>query len=401
MVALSGAALADGPKPSIWEGAYLGVHGGYGWATNEVDINGARDEVNSSGGFGGLQLGYNYHISRNWIVGYEVDLSFGSQSGRAAVGGSPVTSELGIFGTARTRVGYVQGPMLLYATGGLGWANTDVDVVGDFSMERPHVGMALGAGVEYAIMGNWSAKLEYLYMGLDSTRSTFDTDTIKTDLSFSSVRLGLNYHFANSGRDSGARFEGSGSAARWTGPYIGLHAGYAFGNVEATVNGTRVSDLDLGHGFGGTQSGYNWAISPNWLLGVESDLSFGSIHTTDGDAGIKIDMMGSVRGRVGFAAADRLLIYGTGGLAVAHMDSQILVAPDLNYDRFYLGWTAGVGAEYMFASKWSAKLEYLHSDFGSLTDDTTTSTFKEQLNVDAVRLGINYRGSALDLLSGR
>src|SRR5262249_37942274 len=153
-------------------------------------------------------------------------------------------------------------------------------------------------------------------------------------------------------------------------------------------------------GFGGMQSGYNWAISSNWLVGVESDLSLGSIHKTDGDASIKIDMLSSVRGRLGFAATDRLLIYGTGGLAVAHADSQILVGPDLNYDRFYLGWAAGVGAEYMFASKWSAKLEYLHSDFGTLTD-TGSSTFKEQLNVDAVRLGINYRGSVLDMISGR
>ena len=63
------------------------------------------------------------------------------------------------------------------------------------------------------------------------------------------------------------------------------------------------------------------------------------------------------------------------------------------------GWTAGVGFEYAFAPRWSAKFEYLHSDFGSvgfvpvvsttLINATNSASFK----TDIARVGINYNFS--------
>jgi outer membrane immunogenic protein len=66
------------------------------------------------------------------------------------------------------------------------------------------------------------------------------------------------------------------------------------------------------------------------------------------------------------------------------------------------GWAAGAGAEWMFASNWSAKIEYLHVDLGNVSaignvtapaltqfrDTLVKYTWKSQENI--VRAGVNY-----------
>jgi outer membrane immunogenic protein len=86
----------------------------------------------------------------------------------------------------------------------------------------------------------------------------------------------------------------------------------------------------------------------------------------------------TVRGRLG-VSFDRLLIYGTGGLAVGRLKSSTSVS--FGTDQFFLpgftfvgsdtltriGWAAGVGAEWAITDNWSVKAEYLHLDFGSFS----------------------------------
>ena len=122
-----------------------------------------------------MQIGYNHHLSPRWILGYEIDVSFGSLNETSLVGvaANLTPLEINAFGTARTRLGYVQGPWMLYATGGLAWATTKIEAIngGANRFERPHIGYAVGAGVEYAFAPNWSAKLEYLYADLGETNT--------------------------------------------------------------------------------------------------------------------------------------------------------------------------------------------------------------------------------------
>ena len=88
VLAFSGAAIAadmptrgpvytKAPAAFSWEGQYIGVHGGYAWSRDDITIIGGIGEVSPSGGVIGLQFGYNHHLSRNWVVGYEIDASFG------------------------------------------------------------------------------------------------------------------------------------------------------------------------------------------------------------------------------------------------------------------------------------------------------------------------------------
>jgi outer membrane immunogenic protein len=89
----------------------------------------------------------------------------------------------------------------------------------------------------------------------------------------------------------------------------------------------------------------------------------------------KLAWFGTVRGRLGVIVTPELLLYGTGGLAYGHVDASAtffepnvgvppIVAP-ASVSKTKVGWTAGAGAEWMFAHNWSAKLEYLYLDLGS------------------------------------
>src|SRR6202034_3824618 len=74
---------------------------------------------------------------------------------------------------------------------------------------------------------------------------------------------------------------------------------------------------------GGLYAGYNYQIG--WaVLGIESDIEAADIHggfdsvTAAGAGATRIDWQGSFRGRLGYAT-DKLLFYGTGGLAFANI----------------------------------------------------------------------------------
>src|SRR5689334_13396941 len=70
----------------------------------------------------------------------------------------------------------------------------------------------------------------------------------------------------------------------WTGLYVGLHAGWGWSDSKASVSDTLllfdpVSLDQNGNGVvGGLQLGYNWQVAPNWLIGVEGDISGAGIR---------------------------------------------------------------------------------------------------------------------------
>lgn len=376
------------PAAWSWEGQYIGIHGGYFDGKNDVFSPGAFP-FSPRGGFGGLQFGYLHHLSRNWVIGYEVDVSFGGIDG--AFGG--VTHDIDVFGTARTRLGYVQGPWLFYATAGLAWAQTDFDNNAGTSVDRPQVGYAVGAGIEYAFARNWSAKFEYLYLDLGKTNST--GVFLSSDLTASTFRLGLNYRFANwnpSPAQAAYPAKAPVRYAGWTGPYIGIHGGYGFGDYD--VSGILSATAEPKGGFFGIQSGYNWQLSQNWVFGLEGDSAWGSISQTNGTSRADIDAMGTVRARFGYANG-HALYYATGGLAWIHADTA--AAGVTTRDQFWIGWTAGAGIEYALSQKWSAKVEYLYADFG-LRDVVGGLSVRDEFNVHTIKLGVNYRAGIFDLL---
>ncbi len=231
-------------------------------------------------------------------------------------------------------------------------------------------------------------------------------------------------------------------APSWSGWYIGANAGWIGSASDPITNTSTDTGLGgLGHGqtigkipsslnlnssgfLGGGQVGYNWQAG-NWVYGLEGDIQGANAKATvtsssaPGLPGLPVattynralDWLGTFRGRVGVTATPSLLLYGTGGLAVGRtkIGNQYICpacsppsaseATTLNTSTHTsAGWTVGAGAEWMFAPKWSAKVEYLYVDLGNHTStitytytpniSTLTSSARDTANI--ARGGINY-----------
>ncbi len=147
----------------------------------------------------------------------------------------------------------------------------------------------------------------------------------------------------------------------WTGFYIGAHGGYGWGDFGgASPEG----------GFGGGQIGVNYQFAPNWVWGVEADVSGSGVKDDFLGASVKTDVFGTARLRLGYTV-DRTMIYGTGGLAWADtkLNDGLVSNSQTNF-----GWTIGGGLEYAFAPNWTAKVEYLYADYGRDTYNVTVPT---------------------------
>ncbi len=224
----------------------------------------------------------------------------------------------------------------------------------------------------------------------------------------------------------------------WTGFYIGVNGGGAFGgrdSVDVTETlagavfaagtwpgGGNFGTLEPTGGFGGGQIGYNWqAPGSNWVFGIEADLQGASIkdsatatlpyivapNTITVTSENKINWFGTVRGRLG-VAFDRVLVYGTGGVAFGESSYSLAMTQTLGFlagttDKdTRVGWVAGGGVEWAFAPNWSLKGEYQYIDLGRRTVGAPERTLAGGATAFAIsteartdfhtgRIGVNYR----------
>ncbi len=151
-------------------------------------------------------------------------------------------------------------------------------------------------------------------------------------------------------------------ATNWSGFYVGAMGGYA---SESTSD-----SLGIKGGFGGGTVGYNWQ-SGMFVAGIEADGAWADVKASAFALGVtataKLDTLATVRGRVG-AAFDQVLLYGTGGLAIADTKvSATALGLTFNDSKTQTGWTVGAGVEWMFMPRWSLKAEYLYRRFDSQT----------------------------------
>jgi outer membrane immunogenic protein len=195
----------------------------------------------------------------------------------------------------------------------------------------------------------------------------------------------------------------------WTGFYAGVNLGGGWlSNDRGSNSGGFV---------GGGQVGYNFQISPMFVVGVEADFQGASIGG-GGNANFapwawggpdwggpgwgwawawgaspRVDWFGTVRGRAGVLATPALLLYGTAGFAYGGVRGAGWWVP---WQQTETGWTAGGGAEWMFVPGWSAKAEYLYTDISSSNDGGGNWGWGWSSNVQhytpfhTIRAGVNY-----------
>jgi len=220
------------------------------------------------------------------------------------------------------------------------------------------------------------------------------------------------------------------SAYDWTGVYVGGHLGYAWGSSDWTTAGVSGSHSlsqavntfdESGSFFAGVQAGYNYMLANRLLVGAEADASFPSFVSL---AGISIGgtstftspvfgqetysetvlSSGTVRGRVGYAPGNWLL-YATGGFAWTYDQltlTQLSTGATASPFLWRLGWAAGVGVEAPVAPHWTAKFEYLFTDYGksSATFGGIGQAVSSDFLLHELRAGLNYQFAAAPAAAG-
>ncbi len=458
-VAATGAAdasvadLARTPSPVVplavpysWTGFYVGANVGYGMGstTNEQWVPSAGLEAKlpgagsfSGGGLIGAQAGYNYQLG-SVVLGGEVDFDYANVSGGfhsfqvpdpGGVSADGLTTDLDWLASARLRLGYAADRALLYMTAGptLGevqnsrgprnWA-----LAPGYTQKDAIWGWTAGAGIEYAISGNISARLEYRYVDLGSHDYSISLagtgTTLRFKNTFSILTAGLNYRFGDPGPAALATDNGP---YDWSGFYAGASAGYA---RTASLAGARVPPLIedggvgryVSEGFvGGGQVGYNYQMG-SFVVGPEIDADYTSnsavyylelitpgVSLRGDKARTQLHWLASAHLRAGYALY-RALFYVIGGIAAGNGENAVTVQPSPAPQSIYwygnsatkVGWTAGFGLEYAVTDKLSTKLEYRHVGFEDhelpamplAGGNTVHSYFKN--DADLVKLGVNY-----------
>jgi outer membrane immunogenic protein len=192
----TGALAADLPRSpppwkvvpvSPWTGFYVGAHVGGVSSSESIDFFGSTDP---SGVLGGLQGGYNYQFSPNWLVGIESELSWTNASGTA----SGLQSSHNWYDTFDARLGYILpwSGWMVYGKAGAAWMNVDYSTVG-YSANQTRDGWNVGVGVEYLIAPRWTVKAEYSF--LDFGKDNLPGFANGVDTQVNQFKVGVNYHF--------------------------------------------------------------------------------------------------------------------------------------------------------------------------------------------------------------
>ena len=208
------------PPPFSWTGFYLGGNIGGAWGQGNVtdSLFGLNFGTTTNNGvfIGGGQLGFNYQFGYG-VLGVEWDFDWAGNNNNTGngilipgIGTIQATSNNGWITTVAARFGVTNGPWLFYGKVGGGWVGNNSFTITNVttgasittSNNNTNSGWLVGAGIEWAFAPNWSAKVEYNYLGLDSRTFTVPAGVFLAGDTFTTsnpnvqmVKVGINYRF--------------------------------------------------------------------------------------------------------------------------------------------------------------------------------------------------------------
>ena len=240
-----------------------------------------------------------------------------------------------------------------------------------------------------------------------------------------------------------ATLQARASADDWAGWYLGGNLGYGWGNSTtktstvfsptgyfaatsvSAIDGSGENKINSNGWTGGVTGGHNWQFD-RILLGVEAELGAMRLKGSHSSTATypccaptrftinqtaKGDNLFMLRGRIGYVDG-RSLYYLTAGAAATEVkvqesfsDNFAAAAQSGSSKSTKTSYAVGGGYEYRFQNDWTAKIEYLHFDFGG-TSGTSSNlsaatppgafpanifTNSANLRADVVRFGMNYR----------
>ena len=421
------------PPAWSWTGLYGGVHGGYGWGDSDYSFppvpgvfeffapvpDGGRFGQRLDGGFAGGHFGYNQQIGRS-VIGLEAAFSGSLLKGNSvnpfAATVAPTVSydaNLKWLATLTPRIGFASGNWLTFVKGGLAAGEVRSELTSTalaparvFQEANRHVGWTVGAGVEYALTGNWLLGAEYNYYDLGSEpyggradpRNLIPIGPVQysADLRFSTAMASLSYKLdaPPPGMASYAMYPAGESVNGWTGFYAGIHGGYGwgdagylfvpFGNAGSfapTPQGGAFSQ-SMNNGLAGGHVGFNYQFE-RAIIGLEGTFAWTGFSASTlnafpdlptGNRGrtyaTKMDLLTTITPRLGYTFGN-WLVYGKAGLAAGRVESVLTNGlepgpPAILQERTWqVGWTAGLGVEYAITKNWVLGAEYNYYDLGS------------------------------------
>jgi outer membrane immunogenic protein len=216
--------------PFNWTGPYIGGFFGYGWGDNTVvDHEGASSidrttssllvpapaptgpgfgthDYNINGFLGGAAVGWNWQVNPWLVLGIESGVTWTGIDDTAACGSFTCRTEMPWMFDITGRVGYAVDRALFYVKGGGVWAHSEYtkwnSVLGYATATDTRFGWVVGAGIEYAFLPNWSAKIEYNFIDFGTQTETFTfyapcCATVYSDIDqqIQFVKAGINYRF--------------------------------------------------------------------------------------------------------------------------------------------------------------------------------------------------------------
>jgi outer membrane immunogenic protein len=404
-----------------WTGFYIGVNAGVGIGRDYTRLaipGGPSFEasyLSPQGGLGGGQIGYNWQpksapiFGGQLVLGVEADIQgTGMRDNYTCLllclnpgpGGvaSQFNQKLDWFGTVRGRVGIATGPVLTYVTAGWAYGSVKTTLTesanlttGVFSSNQNRSGWTWGSGVEASLGGNWTGKIEYLYLNLGDRLDLFTLNTfpqaMSTDIREQIFRVGLNYRIGGNGVYQPP------PPSNWAGFYLGGNIGSGIGRDRSQLGTMILFNLSPDGITGGVQAGYNWQAA-NWVFGVEADIQGSSQRDNRACVAFclrpslfyvaydaTLPWFGTVRGRLGYSVGPTLF-YATGGYAYGSVKTKIVADGGFGPSAATLsqtkgGWTVGGGIETpftflgLFGPNWTSKTEYLYVDLGSSSGSFT------------------------------
>jgi outer membrane immunogenic protein len=194
------------PPVYNWTGIYVGGNLGGGFANSSWSdpFTGGTNSFSKDGFVGGGQIGGN--VQFNWLVlGIEGDFDWAGLKGTGNDSAlNSINTQTQWTSTVTGRAGVAFDRLLVYGKGGVAFADdksTLNDIFGGTATATTtRTGWTAGAGLEYAFYGNWSAKVEYDYLGFGSQTlslptAAFPTYSTNATLNVQEIKAGINYKF--------------------------------------------------------------------------------------------------------------------------------------------------------------------------------------------------------------
>jgi opacity protein-like surface antigen len=208
------------------------------------------NSANATSWLAGVRAGNNWQ-NGSFVFGIETDAQVTTLNSRfnttlTATSFPPIATpptaitngEVEWYGTARARIGWAPGPVLLYATGGLAYGTVDLNstltgptaVLGS-QISESRIGWVGGGGIEYLVRPNVILSAAYQYVNLGTVSFATSMPTIPAPgmlgqigsdhAHFQVATVGISWLFTPSDK---------GPHGAWEGEYIGAQAGGVWGN---------------------------------------------------------------------------------------------------------------------------------------------------------------------------